>query len=110
MPLRLKYTRTSPDRDDDGIAWSPDAMPDRGEALGRVGRVMADTAPGKAQEVWRWFANGQMKNGWCLNGSGTVEIAGDEGKIAACEALEAYWFAALERLREQSRLPPVSRP
>ena len=96
MPLRLKYTRNDGPRDFRAIAP---------EAPQGVGRVFQSLDP-KAKPIWVWAANGYIEEAICwLNGMGR-----EATKIAACEALEAYWFAALERLREQSRLPPVPRP
>lgn len=85
-PLKLEWRRTWPDVPKDFKAFAP-------EAGGGVGRVHQTHALDAAM-LWAWYCSAFLDNGTIIGGNGFAPT-----KDAACRALEAHWFEALERIR-----------
>ena len=86
-PLRLKWRRTWPDKPHDYVCEAPEAHG------GQVGRITGEDSVFLGAKRWRWnlYAHVPSRNAILSR----MDFADD--KNSAARALEAAWFAFIEK-------------
>jgi len=85
MPLRLKWSRTWPDKPEDFVCHADGVD-------GEVGRIYSDTQPGTLKKRWRWSTHGYIPDRKIWMSQGGYAETKDE----AAQAVEAAYFRVVE--------------